>query len=269
MVVMPYVLFSDQEISRIRNLIDSTVYEWCEATFGASPAVSSLLSQPYQQSENVIDSWFQPKLDVQFITAIGLSSALVNISSDCNEWLTSLGLAPLADHKAHKKPAIHADEAIIVLNAIAKDFLNTIVDLKEQSDTGAELADTELLRRSNIKGGGILFYRVNLHGLLIQVLIDGQQFKVRPNVHDLNSGTRSRKIENRLTACANVSTNLKAFLGKIDLSIGELGKINLGDIIKLDTPVMEPVSLGVASETVICRGSLGASDGRKALRVVS
>lgn len=265
MVVMPYILFSEQEVVHIRDSIASVVDKWYGSIFGAISSEFSLLVQSYQNKESLEASWVQSELEVQFSTTIRSKSSLVKISADSSEWLSGLGLQSLMDQKVHKGLAVHADEAAIVLNALAQDFVNTISNIEPQLGTTSALSDSEFLHRSTIKGAGILFFSTKSHGLLIQLLMEGKQFKAGQQAS--NDAVRVREIQNRLSACAKVSTNLSAFLGTVDLTIGDLSKLSAGDIIKLDASITDSVSLAFSTGRAICSGRLGVSDDHKALRI--
>ncbi len=267
MVVMPYVLFSDQDITRIKDLIDSRVHGWCESIFGEAPTNVSLLSPASQSEKRWNGTWGQAELDVQFEARIGAKSILVKLTTTSTQWLSGLGVLPITDNRDQKKPAIRNDEANILLNAVAQDFFDVISTLNTNATT--PLSESELLHYSAIKGAGILFYSINIHGLLFEVLMDGRTLEVSNRTNKVSTLADCKKIDSRLSACAELSTHVNAFLGSVEISIGDLSKINPGDVIRLDASISDLVSLGASAKRAICNGNLGTSDGHKALRIVS
>lgn len=264
---MPYVLFSDQDIKRVKDLIDSKVHGWCESVFGEAPTNVSSLSPASQLGKCWNDPRGQTELDVQFDARMRAKSILVKLTANSTQWLSGLGVLPVTDNRDQKKPAIRNDEANILLNAVAQDFFDVISTLN--TNVKAPLNESELLHYSAIKGAGILFYSINIHGLLVEVLMDGRTLKSANRSNNTSALADRKKIDSRLSACAGLSTRVNAFLGTVEISIGELSKINPGDVIRLDTSISGLVSLGASARQVICNGSLGTSDGHKALRIVS
>lgn len=267
MVVIPYVLFSDQDITQVKDLIDFRVHGWCESVFGESATNVSSLRPANLTGNQFNDSWAQAELDVQFEVRIGTKSTLIKLTADSNQWLVGLGVLPFSDSRDQKKPAIRNDEANILLHAVAQDLSDAISALNINASTS--LSESDLLHYSALKGAGILFYSINLHGLLVEILMDGRHLKISKGNNEANVLINRRKIDSRLSACAELSTHVNAFLGTVEISIGDLSKINLGDVIRLDASISDLVSLGTSAKQVICNGNLGASDGHKALRIVS
>lgn len=267
MVVMPYVLFSDRDIMRIKDLVDFKVHGWSESAFGEGQTNVSSLSPASETGKRWRDMWGQPALEAQFEARIGTKSTLVKLTANSTEWLSGLGVLPITDSRNQKKSSIRNEEANILLNAVAQDFCDVISTLNTNVIT--PLSESELLHYSAIKGAGMLFYSINIHGLLIEVLMDGRTFKACNRSDPVGALADRNKIDSRLSACAELSTHVNAFLGSVEISIGDLSKINPGDVIRLDASISDLVSLGASAKQAVCSGNLGTSEGYKALRIVS
>ncbi len=267
MVVMPYVLFSDQDIAQVKDLIDSCIHSWCESVFGEVSLNTSSLRVASLVGSRIDDFCGNSDLDVQFETRVGTKSTLIKLTADSNLWLAGLGVQPSSDSRDQKKITLRNEEANILLAALAQDLSNAISALN--SNVTTPLSESELLHYSAIKGAGVLFYSVNLYGLLVEVLMDGRHLKAVKGSDGESALVARRGIHDRLSVCANLSTSVNAFLGTVEISIGDLSIINPGDIIRLDASISDLVSLGASSKQSICNGNLGTSNGHKALRIVS
>jgi flagellar motor switch protein FliM len=77
-------------------------------------------------------------------------------------------------------------------------------------------------------------------------------------------------LERRIEALGTVEdSHLRATarLGEVELTVGDLASLNVGDVIQLDTRTNEPVKLELAGTGTVLDASLGTIAGQPALQI--
>jgi flagellar motor switch/type III secretory pathway protein FliN len=71
------------------------------------------------------------------------------------------------------------------------------------------------------------------------------------------------ELVSREKALASTPVTLEAMIGGVSMSLSDLREMTAGDVVILDAPLRQGVSVGIAnSDAVIARGQLGHADGR-------
>ena len=81
-----------------------------------------------------------------------------------------------------------------------------------------------------------------------------------------SSGVAFAKITDALL---NEHLKLKVLAGEVQLELGLLQTIAIGDVIKLNTKINEPLQVFSDDGTRLCEAFLGSCDGRKSIQLVA
>ena len=82
-----------------------------------------------------------------------------------------------------------------------------------------------------------------------------------------SSSTGSVQLEPRVRALQAETVVLEAIVGEAVIPVAELGTLSVGDVIKLNRKIHQPVQLCVRGGGVVCVARLGALRGRTALQL--
>ncbi|MDH5325981.1 MAG: FliM/FliN family flagellar motor C-terminal domain-containing protein [Gammaproteobacteria bacterium] len=79
----------------------------------------------------------------------------------------------------------------------------------------------------------------------------------------------SKALESSQNAIRHLKVQCKARLGTVEVTFGDLVSLQVGDVIRLQETLDQPVALISCDGAAGCVGSLGSSEGKKALKIVS
>jgi flagellar motor switch/type III secretory pathway protein FliN len=71
-----------------------------------------------------------------------------------------------------------------------------------------------------------------------------------------------------VAAFAGVQASVEAVVGRAELSLGEVAQLQPGDVLLLDTRLLDPISLGVAGGATALPAALGMHDGARAVQLL-
>lgn len=71
-----------------------------------------------------------------------------------------------------------------------------------------------------------------------------------------------------VAAFAGVQASVEAVVGRAELSLGEVAQLQPGDVLLLDTRLLDPISLGVAGGATALHVALGRRDGARAVQLL-
>jgi len=71
-----------------------------------------------------------------------------------------------------------------------------------------------------------------------------------------------------VAAFAGAAARVEAVVGRAELSLGEVAQLQAGDVLLLDTRLLDPIALRIAEGTVALPAALGARDGARAVQLL-
>jgi flagellar motor switch/type III secretory pathway protein FliN len=71
-----------------------------------------------------------------------------------------------------------------------------------------------------------------------------------------------------VTAFAGVRASIEAVVGRAELSLGDVAQLQPGDVLLLDTRLLDPIALGIAGGATALPAALGMRDGARAVQLL-
>ncbi|GEM_PF-4661203 len=255
MAVKPFPLINKSEhesiVEQVRQALDKWQDEWCAAPV---PAIVKIMDAG---SANTLDAiWKLYRAAAQIGVAVVLQSdwtlgakSLITgtrAAAEANGELGSLTvnqfLRSLAMALLHKPGTVAGKEPPVIELGADDDHVASVADgVRVRCEIGADNA-----------------FELYLWAGLVESWIANID---RP---DTRSATLTRAAE----AIHGRSVSLEAVLGEAELTLDELQTLGIGDVIRLDRKLEEPLTIRL-SDAAICAGYLGTAGDRKAVQLTA
>lgn len=153
----------------------------------------------------------------------------------------------------------------VMLEALADlqaSLVAHIVPLNAGQQLTGEAPPAWLFRRS----AGSALLQLTLGGKSMSLLIPHSQLATRAGERAQQSAKRA-PVTPLSTALTHVRTKLTAELGEVELSLGSLATLAIGDVITLSSVVDQPLKLYSGPHRLMGLGYLGKQDGHRAVEI--
>lgn len=133
------------------------------------------------------------------------------------------------------------------------------------SVTAAEGGEVSLDRQAD---SGVLRIEAKFGALCLTMVIGGEAVAALI-AHRVRLPSAQIPLDRREAGIEAGHVTLEAWVGGAELTVGELAELEPGDVIRLDSLPIAPLSLRTRSGALVAHGHLGLKDGRKALLLSS
>ena len=270
--VIPFTLYADDTLARIDQVIEQQARRWFKQRFASDALCCDQLQQAWQCGDDI--RLRMSESDNDKATVI-VQRQHIKLRATCSEddCLSLLGLTG---------ESLAQNELLCVLRALLSGCLNSLLD-NGQVNTGqrdkvpgngsVQQNDTpqndDVMLNPWVKGTGVVYKRCSFEGLAIEILCSGHLF-LADNKQIAQPEPRQvvrNPLHNRADAIGRSSLRLIATLGSAEISIGELNKISVGDVIAFDKPFNGEIDIVNRQGEKVCSGKLGAKDNHRAIRI--
>ena len=264
--VRPYRLYGESQISRVQTRIDQIVNDWLGCWFceREQPVASQLNVDQVSRSDksvtcvriNCIEgNWCAIAMDAEFVRKLPV--AMFNAQS-------------------FQISEFHTGVMSEVIEKALADLGSRIVEGSGGADIRLAKVDMDVLPRDVFAmGSGCLAFGMTLDGVETRVFLSRQLVDCY-----LKTASNSRTNDGAEAARSNAVTlvppqqalgkqrvHATVRLGDADLALSTLATLQVGDVIKLDTRIVEHSELLFADSNTKCLGYLGRTGDKYALRI--
>jgi len=258
--IRPYKLINRSESEALTARLSGAARRWSdEYAAGDLPVSCRLLS-----SEEIADRMTQPE---EWLTGTSTSGPSLAIGSSADWPRRLLGLL-LAKHPAADR--VDAGTLARELCGLAlQDFGRRIVESvsagpRAASGLGWSLGQQPTGIRAEC-GFVVAWCQIGADANLLVVLWPAT---VHPSVSPaLNRRVTAPAVEPLSRALQDEVVVLCALAGVAELAVDELTTLSVGDVIRLDRKISEPLDVHVEGGSRVCAARLGSHHGRKALQL--
>ncbi|OZG74838.1 hypothetical protein BTA51_00025 [Hahella sp. CCB-MM4] len=253
MVVRPFIFYRQNVIEKIRGHLLEKVTSWYQNWFGQAEVPSMELFQG-DQHPGYVDTC-QTYIDKGDNLAVENGVILA--------WENS----QIILQKLAKEDTLHADVdselSRYLMEKLAKDFSMMVANGNTVME-GQDCAEFKHTSGSGWLTGFIMVADMKfcfcIPPSIVSSLADSLQLPLLQKV--------SGDLEPVVSGCKQLVAEMSAELIPLELTLGELLEIQVGDVIRLDHPLEEPAVLVCGGEPLL-KGTLGISGERKAIKLVS
>jgi flagellar motor switch/type III secretory pathway protein FliN len=233
---------------------------------------------------------FEISLSVLPVTAglrakINYHSPLIFVEQD-NEWCA---VALPRKMKGRFVSAMILDSDINLLGTSAlhdkdilfKVILKALTDLCNElsmadlvsSDTGQISKISSIPKYASENGSGVHAIVMTIDELEVVIVLTNAQVRRLIRKADNTVTSKQKNTLPELIPFASVLASRyvqgEVSLGAVELTIGTLKSLNVGDVVQLDKSVNEPSKLRFPGTSITCKGFLGQCSGRRALSLIN
>ena len=259
MNVRPFLVLGATQRERLLQSLQADVDEWLAHWVGEARALNSATSL-----EEVVTT--KPSDGLKFVGAGADSETdLWAVFAIDTEGLSRLALQLLDEHAASGPCA----------GPIAQEFaLQALRDLGQAWMGASELSskqgkiDQLIPAAARRPGHGVLDFSLQLGGGSIYCCLPFHALLSRLDAAGSAPHDAAAAPVTVAQAVGNQRVRLRATLGPVELSVETIAQLRPGDVVRLEKPITEPLTLQMSDSEVGFRGYLGKQQERVAFRVV-
>lgn len=153
-----------------------------------------------------------------------------------------------------------------ILDGCVLDLFTDIHEILEVNTKNSELSQTQLNARRLGYGSGVVVVELNF-GMIKQLIAcgGGVLTKCKPQT---KQDVSAEHLVNRVHVLGKYKTKLDIALGNVELTLGELSTLEVGDVIRLNTNIDFPLDVSASNGASIGKAFLGTLNQQKAIQIV-
>lgn len=253
--VYPFRLHGNEDRAAVRTAIQKVQATWVSTWFASAPDGDVEFGFDSDPRPPNAEIWTVVKTDPENWMAWQTTA---RSGRDYARLLLNAPLGPRADITPLIERLLGeclVDLAIRVFDAAG---LGQVTEDPEQVALGALRIGYGSGAMFGVLGGGLPHLPFAIGGATAAGLIG------RPQRTAANAGP----IQPRESAIAGAVAKLEVILGQAELTLAELANVSIGDVIRLQSPFREPLTVKTCGGRPVVRARLGASRGRKAIQII-
>ncbi|OUS29807.1 hypothetical protein A9Q99_08235 [Gammaproteobacteria bacterium 45_16_T64] len=249
----PFILYSSTQKHAIADVIVTTLTDWAKSWLGVG-SLHCEVSELQDASEQLFD--------LHFHEALGTSEGAVFIKKD------------------HFSVSLDKENSSVLVNKMlaAKDLSTGLGDessfLLESCITEIEHALLSVISKKQgesdtpssprVKGGGWCFCSLSFGELQFSIAVDRVMVDALIQLPSLIT-RKKLGLHSLPTAITHGDVELNAVVATLELTLGELQQLQIGDVVRLEKNIGDTIAVCNKQGEVVCSGYLGKRNESKAI----
>lgn len=255
MTVRPYKLYATSQLEKIHAELNLAVAAWQSKWL---PNTKVTLERPisaYTQAAAISELVFQRGEEQPHL-----------VLQDAPDFAKTVYRYALNDAEKINAKSVNALQTKIG-EEILKKLVQSLTALATVSQSQERSIDSGM-HQSLQKGDGYLFTKILIQSESIGLLISPNYIANLP-ANKQATRTPSLKLHHRQALLGKNILKMKAQLGEVELRLKDILEIEVGDVLRLNTTINQPIKLLTEHHTLVCHADLGQTAGHKALTIIN